>query len=348
MRALEAAPRSLPPSLAFAAAFGASIVVAGACGSRTELFGAGPTDAAATDSAPAQDAPADVQPDVQPGMPCHSDADCADHRFCTMSARCDPVRGCVLTPRTCDDAVACTDDTCNEKKKQCEHRADDTKCPDDQLCSVARGCYPFVYGVASDQHLYEVRVPTGDLADVGSSPAFASDLALAPDGTLYSTDSYVLYATDRGDASTRAVGSILPLHMYNGLGARPDGTLQATADVPEVLGVDTMTAAASPIASLVAGYRASGDLTTVAGTLYVTLTPDGNPTTDTLGLVDLNAQTTTVVGDTGIACIWGLATLGGAMFGLTCNGQLVSIDPATAKAKVLAQTQPAFFGAAAR
>ena len=317
-----------------------------ACGSRTELFGAAGDGGA--DGAPTADAPVDAPPDVRPGMPCHNDAECADHRYCTASARCDPVRGCVLTPRSCDDGVACTDDTCNEHEKKCDHKADDGKCPPEQLCSFKRGCDAFVYGVASDQHMYEVGVPAGDLVDVGSSPAFASDIALTPDGTLYSTDSYVLYTTSRGDATTKAVGSILPLHMYNGLGSRPDGTLQATADVPVVFGVDTSSAASAPIASIVAGYRASGDLTTAAGQLYVTLTPNGGMATDVLALVDLNAQTTSVIGSTGVACIWGLATLGATVYGLTCNGQLVSIDTSTAAAKVLAQTQAAFFGAAAR
>jgi hypothetical protein len=335
--------RVVAPSLAV----GLALAVAGACGSRTELF-IGPPDAAANDGAPPIDAPVDSPPDVHQGMACHTDADCADHRYCTESAKCDPVRGCVLAPRSCDDGVACTLDTCDEKKKKCDHAADDTKCPPTELCSVKRGCDAFVYGVASDQHMYEVRVPTGELVDVGSSPAFASDVALAPDGTLYSTDSYVLYATDRGDATTKAVGSILPLHMYNGLGARPDGTLQATADVPVVFGVDTMTAAASPIAPLIDGYRASGDVTTSMGKLYVTLTPNAGPTTDVLALVDLGAQSTTVVGDTTVSCVWGLATLGDVVYGLTCNGVLVSIDAATGQAKMLAQAQPAFFGAAGR
>jgi hypothetical protein len=334
-------------SLAVGLAGGLALAVGAACGSRTELYVA-PPDAAAIDGAPPTDAPVDAGPDVHEGMACRTDADCADHRYCTASAKCDPTRGCVLTPRNCDDGVGCTNDTCDEKKKSCDHQADDTKCPPDQLCSVKRGCDAFVYGVASDQHMYEVRVPTGELVDVGSSPAFASDIALTPDGTLYSTDSYVLYTTDRGDATTKAVGSILPLHMYNGLGSRPDGTLQATADVPVVFGVDTATAASSQIAALLDGYRASGDLTTAAGQLFVTLTPNAGPTTDVLGLVDLNAQSTTVVGDTGVTCVWGLATLGDVVYGLTCMGQVVSIDAASGHATMLAQAQPAFFGAAGR
>ncbi|MGH7439428.1 MAG: hypothetical protein ACRENE_27380, partial [Polyangiaceae bacterium] len=181
-------------------------------------------------------------------------------------------------------------------------------------------------------------------------PAGASDIALASDGTLYSTDSYVLYVTDRTNATTRAVGSILPLHQYSGLGFGPDSSLDAVADVASVLAVDTTSAAARSIATLPAGYRASGDLTSLGGKLYVTLTPSagGDATPDSLGVIDLASEKTTVVGPTGIACIWGLATLGGVVYGLTCDGAIVALDVTTGAAKTLAQTQPAFYGGAGR
>jgi hypothetical protein len=316
------------------------------CGGRTALF-IGPTDAGV-------DAPADATVDAAPdaiadvvGRPCETDAQCGNGDYCT-SASCDPEQGCVLTPRDCNDGVACTNDTCDEAKKRCDHTPDDALCPDTELCSETRGCAAFVYAVASDGHLYEVDVPSAQLHDLGMSPASASDIALTPDGTLYSTDSYVLYTSDRGNATTTAVGSILPLHMYNGLGSEPDGTLQATADVATVFSVDTMTAAATPLAPLPGGYRASGDLTFAGDQLFVTLTSSTEQSTDSLAIVDAASQSTSIVGDTGYTCIWGLATLGGTMYGLTCTGQLLSIDPSNGQSQLLGQAQPAFFGAAGR
>jgi len=307
-----------------------------------------------------RDAPHDVAldvyeagPDVADGSPCESGADCASDRYCTVGT-CDPAKGCVFSPRDCSDGFACTNDSCDEEKMACEHTPIDSECPADELCSPLRGCASFIYGCASDGHLYEVDVPGGALHDVGDSPAFASDIALAPSGTLFSTDTYVLYASDRSDATTKAVGSIMPLHQYNGLGSRPDGTLWATADVPTFFEITPSTAAATPLGALPDGYRASGDVTaavlTTAGSpeLHVTLTPNVSPPTDALALASSDGQSITVIGDTGVDCVWGLATLGRSVYGLTCQGLLVSLDTSTGQATTLAQLEPAFFGAAGR
>src|ERR1700689_1038405 len=152
-------------------------------------------------------------PDVVDGSPCESGADCMDSNYCNVGV-CDPQRGCIFMPRDCDDGLGCTNDGCDEDKKACTPMPDDTVGPGAELCSATRGCASFVYGSASDGHLYEVGVPSGQLVDVGDSPAFASDIALASDGTLYATDSYILYKADRALATTTAVGSIMPLHQY--------------------------------------------------------------------------------------------------------------------------------------
>ncbi|MGH7435733.1 MAG: hypothetical protein ACRENE_08665, partial [Polyangiaceae bacterium] len=126
-------------------AFAAAVIAPAACGDRSTLqvqvivLDAGRARAA-------EEAGADGPADAPPPPPCVSDSDCDDHRYCTLSARCDPVMGCVRTPRTCDDSVNCTRDTCDETHKRCAHVLDDTICPDDELCSPTRGCASFVYG----------------------------------------------------------------------------------------------------------------------------------------------------------------------------------------------------------
>jgi hypothetical protein len=335
----------------------AILAVASACG-RTGLLEdrPAPKHDAADDAATADvfDAGPDVEagPDVTDGSACESGSDCTSRDFCTVGT-CDPDAGCVFQPRDCDDGHACTTDSCSSQTSSCVHTPDDTRCGPDQLCSALSGCGAFVYGVASDGHLYEVGIPGGAMVDLGATQAQIEDLAIAPDGTLYGTDSYILYATDRATATTTAVGSIMPLNQYSGLGSAPGGALEATADVPTIFGVDPMTAAATPVGTIPSTYRSAGDLTSVrlqgmAGTSWlVSLTPGSGGGTDTLALQSQGGLAV-AIGDTGVRCVWGLATLGTSVYGLTCQGLLVQLDVITGKATTLAQETPAFAGAAAR
>jgi hypothetical protein len=333
------------------------------CGSRTELIVVPPADGgaeaqvdAAADSV--ADAPLDSTPDTAPDsavdapeepMPCTAATDCTSTTYCAPTPTCDPMMGCVYLPRNCDDGIDCTDDACNEQAMQCTHTADDSKCPDTELCSPLRACYPFVYSMASDGNLYEVAVPSGELVEVGSPGADPFDVALTSDSTLYATDSYVLYTLDRATGASTAVASILPLNMYDGLGSFPPDTLYAAADVPEIFQIDPMGGTSTMIAPLPSGYRSSGDLTTLAGVLYLTLASTAaGSTTGSLATVDLSALTTTVIGDTGFACVYGLGTLGTTIYGLTCQGAVLTIDPTSGQATMVGMANAAFLGAAGR
>ena len=218
------------------------------------------------------------------GSACESGGDSTSHDFCTVGT-CNPNAGCVFVaaqlrrwPRVHHRLVLL-------QASSCVHQPDNTPCGPDQLCSALTGCGSFIYGVASDGHLYEVGIPGGAMVDLGPTQAQIEDLAIAPDGTLYGTDSYILYATDRATATTRAVGSIMPLNQYSGLGSSPAGALEATADVPTIFGVDPMTAAATPVGTIPSTYRSAGDVTSVrlqgaVGTLWlVSLTPGSGAST---------------------------------------------------------------------
>jgi hypothetical protein len=322
----------------------ASLAFFVACGARTSLE-ANPPSAAGSDVA--VDAP-EAGPDVQPGMRCHTDADCADGRWCTSSSHCDPSQGCILVKRDCSDGVACTRDACDNKHKLCIHTPDDTRCPADQLCSAKRDCSAFVYAVASDGHLYEVSVPNVTLYDIGVPTAFASDLAIGHDGTLYATDSYILYSIDRATIETKTIASILPLHMYSGLGTAQNGTLYATADAPTIFVIDSQSGASTANADWPPSYRASGDLTALGSRLLGAAASSAHPQTDTLVDFDTTALGSKVVGDFGYRCVWSLATLGTSVYGLTCEGRVLAVDATSGAAKELAHLAPAFEGAAGR
>jgi hypothetical protein len=247
----------------------------------------------------------------------------------------------------CDDGIACTRDDCDSSGR-CTHAPDDTLCPQTQLCSATRGCDAFVYGAASDGHVYEVRIPSAALVDLGLSPASPSNLALASDGTLFLTDTYVLYRADRATAATTAVGSILPLHQYGGLGSSPGGSLEATADTPDLFRVDATSGAASILTPFPSGYRASGDVTTLGSLLYVSAVNIAQPANDTLLTFDATTLASRVVGNIGFHCVWGLATLGTSLYGLTCEARLLQIDANSGTATQLAKSSVPFIGAAGR
>jgi hypothetical protein len=70
-----------------------------------------------------------------------SQPDCDDGNVCTDDI-CDPVEGCVQTPRSCDDRDACTADACNPSSG-CTHAplgCDDGNACTDDGCNPASGC----------------------------------------------------------------------------------------------------------------------------------------------------------------------------------------------------------------
>jgi hypothetical protein len=69
---------------------------------------------------------------------------------------------------------------------------------------------------------------------------------------------------------------------------------------------------------------------------------------DSLAEFDLEGGGATILGSTGFPCIWGLAAFGETLYGLTCNGQVLNINPQTGAASVLSSGGPAFWGASAR
>lgn len=94
--------------------------------------------------------------DVDAGMPdagmdagpvdagCTSAADCNDGLYCNGIERCE-VGTCVAgTPVTCDDGVACTEDTCVEPAAgttpSCNYTANDALCGAGETCNATSGC----------------------------------------------------------------------------------------------------------------------------------------------------------------------------------------------------------------
>jgi hypothetical protein len=64
--------------------------------------------------------------------------------------------------------------------------------------------------------------------------------------------------------------------------------------------------------------------------------------------LDTGGGTPKILGAIGSSCVWGLAAYGQTLYGLTCEGAVLSIDPNTGAGTVLTQTMFGFYGASAR
>jgi hypothetical protein len=92
---------------------------------------------------------------------------------------------------------------------------------------------------------------------------------------------------------------------------------------------------AQALTTFPSGLHSSGDLAFVGGHLFATVFGTNY---DALVEIDIAAKQTRVVGQTQAHCIFGLVGADPAplLYGVTCDGELVQIDPATAQTKFLA------------
>lgn len=271
------------------------------------------------------------------------DLACDDGLFCTGVERCVPGVGCRATPPACADAIACTEDRCDEAIDGCisEPRAD--LCPISHRCDPVRGCIARALA-HDDVRLYEMDLPSGELHELGFTPVTLTDIALHPDGTLYGAVPGSLVRVDY-EAGTVATVASVP-GSFVGLDISPDGTLYGTSD-DRVDRLDPVSGTATTVARFPGGLVAAGDVAFVEGRLYATTM--GGRGGNWLVEIPLDGARPRIVGATGFECIWGLAPFGETLYGLTCEGRLLTIDVARGTAREIARsTGVRFFGAGAR
>jgi len=284
--------------------------------------------------------------DVRAGRCVHApdDARCADRLACNGAERCDARLGCVAgAPRNCDDAVACTVDRCDEPGR-CAATPDDLRCPISHRCDLTRGCVARALANAGDT-LYEVELPSGVLRPIARVRAF-TDVALHPDRTLWAvTTDGALYRFDAASSFPSIVSATgQPL---TALDAAPDGTLYAAGRFG-LFRLDRVTGAAALVARFPPGLEASGDIAFLGDRMLVTART-GPDALDELVEFDLSAGTSRTVGPIGARCVWGLAAFGATLYGLTCAGEVLRLDPATGRGAVIARSPgTTFYGATAR
>ena len=87
------------------------------------------------------DAPTADAPDVPAGRVCRTNDDCTSPDLCSNGQVCRFNR-CVVVGGTpsCDDSIACTDDSCDATAGRCVHAPNDMRCPSDNFCAGETGC----------------------------------------------------------------------------------------------------------------------------------------------------------------------------------------------------------------
>ena len=267
-----------------------------------------------------------------------------DDTTCTIG-RCDSELGCVADPISCDDGVSCTVDACSEEEG-CSSTPDDTLCPISNRCDPVRGCIARAL-IHDSQDLYEVELPSGELRRLTETGPSYTDIALAPDRQLYGVSRTGLFRFFDDYPLADRIGDS---DSWVALDVGPDGRLYAAGESERIVVIDFDTFDWRVVARLPSPFVASGDIAFVEGRMLITVTDTPSSTSDDTRLaeVDLESGTARVLGRTGQPCIWALAAFGPELYGFTCTGNLLRIDPFTGASDVVRSLRLRIGGAAAR
>ncbi len=94
-----------------------------------------------------------------------NDSLCDDTLFCTGVETCDAINGCLPGTTPCDDAVACTDDVCDDLLDSCTNTANDANCDDLLFCTGIETCDAINGCLAGTNPCSDGVVCTDDLCD---------------------------------------------------------------------------------------------------------------------------------------------------------------------------------------
>lgn len=234
---------------------------------------------------------------------------------------------------------------------------DQAQSPDDggnleQGCGGAKGCYTVF--AHSDHVLYNIDLANKMLVQVGAFKApkvlvsgqmvedVITDLAVAPDGTIWVISKTTLYTADAKDGHVTVAGSVGACGTEAvALTFTPDGNLYAADFMGAFCKIDPMTKKVTQVGNIGGGMAIAGDLVavkdgTVYGTAYKLADGSKGPTALNNLLVKINpanGQATQVIGSTGFPKMFGVAYAQAQVFGFTHDGTgaVATIDPMTGK-----------------
>jgi hypothetical protein len=165
--------------------------------------------------------------------------------------------------------------------------------------------------------LGKVDVGTGAVTVVGNTGHVLGDIAFDPAGKLYGLDLNHLYTIDANSAASATVGGTFPFGG-NALVFSSTGTLYA-AGSNKFATLDPTTGAATIIGNIGPGVSSAGDLAFVGGNLYLSAFNDH--------LLRINPATGagTDVGSFGVSGVFGLASVGNTLYGVS-GTKIYTID----------------------
>ncbi len=211
----------------------------------------------------------------------------------------------------------------------------------------------FLVYAHGDHVLYSIDVTAKTLVTVGNFNApqvmvgtmmaedVITDLAVAPDGTIYVISETALYTASATDGHVTRVGSLSTCGTRAvALTTTPDGKLWTGDYMGALCQIDitqTPPVVKSPImmgsGMALAGDMVAVDTGTVFGTAYRLSDPSnmGTQTNNVLVTIDLSTGAVTQVGSSGFPKLFGAAFQDGKVFGFTHDGtgRVVTIDTAT-------------------
>lgn len=230
------------------------------------------------------------------------------------------------------------------------HGADGSSGGSADPCGGVSNCFS-VYA-HSDKELYVVDVQAKTLIAVGmfNAPSAESitDLAVAPDNTIYVMSETNLYTASAVDGHVTKLGSLSACGTKAvALTTTPDGKLwtgdykgklcqiDTTRTPPVVLAPMTMSGGLA----LTGDFAAVGD-GTVFGTAYrmSDAANTGTQADNLLVEIDVSTGNVTQIGPTGFPKLFGVAFAAGKVFGFTHDGtgRVVTIDPHTGAGSLFA------------
>lgn len=208
----------------------------------------------------------------------------------------------------------------------------------------------------SSSELYKVDPDTLDVTLVGSfgwpdGADSMTDIAIDKSGYMVGISFGKVYAVN---VLTAACTYLADLDReFNGLSfvpaqdIDPGGAemLVASALDGSFYQIDPSTGASTPIGNYGGGLTSSGDVVSVRGFGTVATVKQGDLGTDWLARIDPTTGVATLIGDTGVAKIWGVGFWGDKVFGFTDDMQFVLIDVTTGAATLVETGSVRWWGA---
>lgn len=193
--------------------------------------------------------------------------------------------------------------------------------------------------VHTAEKLYLIDDVNFALSEVGSFDApegdAMKDLAVTPDGEIYTISGTALYRVDRNTAKATKVADVAGVDNV-GMTFRLDGTLLATDQEGAVRKIDPQTGQVTELGEFGSGYATAGDLVAVAdGRLFAISDtgPNGNEDVNNV-LISIDPDTGSFIesiGQIGWGKVYGSAVANNQIYAFTDEGYVIEINPSNGR-----------------